>query len=170
MLAYLQLKLKLLQLQIQLALLKVPTTGQRLFLAAQKSVGKHMTLNDSIPAEVGCAEAVSAVLSQIGVSDGPQGIAGTAALYQWLSANPKFVSISLPEEGAVLVSPTGSGNGSVEGHTGIFGAFNTTYSNDWEILSNSSATGLFSRQWSWARWQAYYGVTGGLPLHMFRCV
>jgi hypothetical protein len=139
-----------------------------LYTQAKLSLGKHMTLNEAVPARVGCAEAVSAVLALAGITDAPAGIAGTASLYTWLSTNPRFELISQPEEGAVVVNPSGSGNGSIEGHTGIFGAFNVAFLNDWGIMSNDSASGKFLERWNWTRWQAYYVSAGGLPAHIFR--
>lgn len=129
-----------------------------------------MTLNDTVPAEVECAEAVSAVLALAGISDGAKGIAGTAALDAWMASSPLFELITIPEEGAIIVSPTGAGNGTIEGHTGIFGKYDLQFPGDWGILSNDSATGRFLERWSWVRWQAYYKTAGGLPCTIYRAI
>ncbi len=150
---------------------KIPmNTPNKLYDAAKACIGKHITLNEAVPAMVGCAEAVSYVLTEIGVNDGPQGIASTASLDTWLRSDHRFLSINAPEEGAILVSPTGYGNGSIEGHTGVIAAFNTEFPNDWGIMSNDSPTGKFLERWCIARWALYYSKTGGLPMHYYRYI
>lgn len=140
----------------------------KLFSQAKLNVGNHLTLNNAVPAEVGCAEAVSKLLSLIGISDGSTGIAGTASLYEWLLTNPAFEKIDHPEQGAIIVSPTGMGNGSIPGHTGVIGEFGGKYPIDWTIYSNESASGFLKDQWCYERWLSYYQTSGGLPVYLFR--
>lgn len=165
-------KAQILALEKQLLILinsqPISMTGEKIYTAAAENLGKHLTLNDAIPAEIGCAEAVSKILFLAGIYTADKGIAGTATLDAWLASSPSFERIELPEEGAIIVSPTGQGNGTVVGHTGIVGRFGNMYPQDWGICSNDSATGLFLERWSFARWQAYYGITGGLPVHVYR--
>lgn len=146
----------------------VTTKESLIYQKAAQSLGRHMTLNEAVPHELGCAEAVSAVMALAGISTGPKGIAGTSSLEDWVIKSGLFVQISMPEEGALLISATGKGNGSVTGHTGFFGRYDQMYPGDWGIMSNESASGLFKEQWSWARWQAYYGRTGGLPCNIYK--
>lgn len=132
-------------------------------------LGKRCTLNPQIPPEVSCAEAVSFLLKQLGIDTGPTGIPGTASLLAWVLANPATLQeVSAPEESALLISATGTGNGAVEGHTGFFGGFARQYPNDWGIVSNNSQTGLLGEQWSWAQWRKNYTVLGGIPPRIFR--
>lgn len=145
-------------------------TESTIYTKAKLNLGVHLTLNNAVPAEEGCAEAVSKILSLAGISDGPSGIAGTATLYDWLVASPHFEKIDNPEQGAIIISPTGMGNGSVEGHTGIIGAFGVMFPNDWGICSNDSASGKFLETWSWERWNAMYGTVGNLPVYLFRAL
>jgi hypothetical protein len=80
--------------------------------STQYRLGKHITLNNNVPNEIGCAEAVSYVLEHAGIANLPTaGYAGTADLYRSLLANPQFMLIEQPEQGAIIVSPTGFGNG-----------------------------------------------------------
>ncbi len=142
-----------------------------IYASAKDSLGKRMTLNDTVPPEVGCAEAVSTVLQRAGVAGIPAtGIASTLNLYTWLKNNTKFEEIDKPEPGAVVISPTGTGNGKVRGHTGIVGAFSAMYSGDYGICSNDSNTGLFLELWSVSKWQTYYESYGGLPMYYFRAL
>lgn len=133
-----------------------------LYTAAKNSLGKHMTLNSSVDPEVGCAEAVSAVLSLIGVSDGPKGIAGTAALYEWMKTSGLFEEASFPEAGTIIISPTGMGNGKIPGHTGVCGLNG--------IMSNDSNSGLFLELWTSPKWETYYHQYGGIPTFYFNLI
>lgn len=145
-------------------------TENTIYTQAKLHLGEHLTLNNAVPAEEGCAEAVSKILSLAGIVVPSEGIPGTATLYEWLVASPKFEKITNAEQGAIIISPTGFGNNSVEGHTGIIGAFNLMYKNDWGICSNDSASGNFLETWSLQRWEAYYGTCGQLPIYFFRAL
>lgn len=145
-------------------------TESKIYSQAKLHIGTHITLNNAVPAEVGCAEAVSYILRAAGLKVPNGGIAGTASLYEWLVANPAFEKVDDPEQGAVIISPTGTGNGSVEGHTGIVGSFGLQWPDDWGIVSNDSASGYFLETWSYARWKAYYASVGNLPIYFFRAV
>jgi hypothetical protein len=130
-----------------------------IYQAAKDSLGTKMTLNSNVPSEVGCAEAISAVLKKAAIAVPAGGIAGTAALFDWLPQNG-FHAVSQPLRGDIIVSPTGRGNGSVRGHTGVIGVNG--------ILSNDSSTGLFLELWTLPAWQQWYGDKGGLPVAFFR--
>lgn len=134
------------------------------------NLGKHLTLDASVPASVGCAEAVSTILRDIGINVPQKGIAGTNALLLWCQSHPEhFTALTEPEEGALLISATGTGNGNLSnGHTGFFGAFGVATPNDWGICSNNSDSGLFLELWTWSKWQNYYHQYGGMPNHIFR--
>lgn len=143
--------------------------GTAVYNWAKNSLGRHITLNDAIPHDVGCAEALSYVLRNAGLTGIPAtGIPGTASLYQFLSTNPQFQRILAPEKGAIIISPTGAGNGTVEGHTGILGGLSVMYWGDYGICSNNSDTGLFLELWNLKRWRQYYAAQGGLPVAFFR--
>ncbi len=134
--------------------------AQKLYAVAKESLGTHMTMNDAVPIQTGCAEAVSKVLSEAGVPMPKYGIAGTAELLAWLKASPLFTEINQYEAGAVIVSATGSGNGKIRGHTGILGNLG--------IMSNESQTGLWKENWDVQSWDNYYVRYGGLSKHLFR--
>lgn len=129
------------------------------------------TLNADIPVDVGCAEAASFILQKSGVAGLPDtGIAGTATLYEWLKSNPRFTRIYAPEPGAIIISPTGYGNGSVSGHVGFLGYKGHVYPGDYGIVSNDSQTGLLLELWDLTSWLKYYGSIGGLPVAYFRAL
>lgn len=143
----------------------------RIYNEAKGCLGKHITLNQNVPNEVGCAEAVSFVLKNAGISGIPAaGYAGTADLYRWLLANPQFHLIEQPEQGAIIISPTGFGNGTIQGHTGILGGYGLQFTNEYGILSNNSDNGLFEEKWNLLTWWEHYGLKGHLPVAIFRAV
>lgn len=167
-----EIKEKIAFLQEQLRVLLNPhimtTNEQKIYMQAKLHLGVHLTLNEAVPIDVGCAEAVSKILSLAGISVPSGGIPGTASLYEWVLTNPLFEKIDAPEQGAIVISATGTGNGLIEGHTGIFGSFGLQFPHDWGVMSNDSATGKLLETWSWERWQAYYQRAGGLLPHIFR--
>lgn len=147
------------------------TNEQKIYNVAKEYLETHCTLNNAIPAEEGCAEAVSFLLEKAGVAGLPnKGISGTATLYEWLTQNKAFERVYAPEPGAVIVSPTGYGNGSISGHTGIVGVLGKMYPGDYGIVSNDSQTGLLLELWDLSRWMKYYGTQGGMPVAFFRAL
>lgn len=141
---------------------------QKIYANALKYYGQHVTLNNNIPAEFGCAEAVSFLLKQSGIVGLPAtGISGTATLYQWFLANPKFTRLQSPQEGCIIVSPTGYGNNTVSGHTGIVGALGKVFPGDYGIVSNDSQTGLLLELWNLTHWRKFYQQVGDLPVAFF---
>lgn len=131
----------------------------RIYNTAVTCVEKHITLDPSVPAELGCAEAVSYILKLSGFTLPAEGIAGTAALYTWLEQN--FTPVSVPQYGDVIISPSGmSVNGSPHGHTGIVAKYG--------ILSNDSDSGLFLEKYILASWAAYFHTIEGFPVFYFR--
>lgn len=139
------------------------TNREKLYNVAASCLGTHQTLDLTVPNEVGCAEAWSSVAKKAGVLNIPKtGIAGTSNLYAWLVSNSAFKSVTSPLPGDTVISPTGHGNGTVEGHVGFIAKEG--------ILSNNSDNGLFQEKWTLDAWKAHYGVAGGLPVAFFRWV
>lgn len=138
-----------------------------IYTVAKASLGKHMTLDPNVPAYVGCAEAVSAVLELAGISDGPKGIASTALLDQWLESSNLFEQIANPEAGAIIVSPT---VGVQHGHTGIVGAAGAKGNGITGIMSNNSDSGLFLELWDITAWKKYYVDVLGLKMNFYRAL
>lgn len=143
-------------------------TEERLYQVGKDNLGQHLTLNNSVPPEVGCCECASRLFQLAGISVPTNGIAGTPAMAAWLLSNPDFLLIDAPEQGAVVIEVTSTGNGTVEGHIGMFAAFGLMYVNDWGILSNDSNTGTLREQWNWTDWQDWYEKQGGLKRYIFR--
>lgn len=148
----------------------VNSNASQLYIAGKASLGKRLTLNSAVPINLGCAQAVSKLLSTVKFTAIPKrGIDGTASLLKWCEENPLlFEKLDEPEKGAIIISPTGKGNGLTRGHTGICGELGKMFPNDYAVMSNNSSTGKWDTQWSLNRWQEYYGGYGGLPVYYFR--
>lgn len=150
----------------------IPSSGfpPILYTVAKNSLGTKQTLNDSVPSDVGCSEAVSALVSIAGVSIPAGGIAGTSQMYTFLQHSPRFLQIAAPEVGAIIISPTSSTGKIAHGHVGVLAMFNVQYNQDWGIISNDSDTGLVHEQWCLKNWINYYHIYGELELAYFRLV
>lgn len=141
---------------------KPPTPSEKLYETSKSLIGKHLTLDNSIPKDLGCAEAVSYVLKQAGYAIPPKGIPGTYSLYEWLQQN--FDEIPMPEKGCIVISPT-----AVKiGHVGIVGQYNYMYKDDYAIMSNNSDTGLYDTVWKLKSWKSYYDKMQGLAIIYYR--
>lgn len=132
----------------------------------KQKLGTHLTLNNKVPAEVGCAECASALFSLAGYKMPAAGIPGTLAMLGWAQVN--LEEIEGPEQGCFIINATTTGNGTVEGHCGFLAAFGVMYVGDWGICSNDSNTGTLREQWSLKEWLAWYETTGEMKTHYFR--
>lgn len=135
-------------------------SNETLYQTAKANLGKHLTLDSTVPGELGCAEAVSKLLTLIGFKDIPaRGIAGTTALYAFLQGKD-FKPTATPARGSIVISPTGySTTGSPHGHVGVVG--------DSGIMSNDSDTGLWAEKYTTATWQKYFHDANGFPVFYF---
>lgn len=151
---------KLGELRKQLALsLGFKTPSQRIYQTAVSFLGRDASPSDYAPDEFGCAETVCSVLQAAGVQI-PM-FTSTHMLYQHMMYSVAFQRIPTPIPGSIIISPTGQGNGKFpNGHTGICGENGL-------IMSNSSATGTFERNYNQETWKARYGTLGGFPIEYF---
>lgn len=130
-----------------------------IYNATANCLGQHLTLDPSVPFEVGCAESVSFLLSKAGIKGIPQrGFAGTWDLYQWLKTNKQFIESVYPEYGSVVISPTDPTNPTNHGHTGIILKHG--------IGSNDSTNGLFAENYTVDSWNHSFTLRG-FSVHYF---
>lgn len=139
----------------------IPDTSpvNRLFEAAVASLGVDASPNDAAPDELGCADTVSNIIRKV-LPDFPI-ITGTSTLWSRLQSDKRFERVGVPEVGAVIISPTGNGNGTFPGHTGICGE-------DGVIMSNNSYNGKFEANYTQKTWEARYMRKGGFPMMFYR--
>lgn len=137
----------------------------KIYSEAKSCLDTHITLNDIVPAELGCAEAVSYVLAKSGANLNipAGGFEGTSSLYSWLRDSGLFTEVETPLPGDIVISPTGtSTKNSPHGHVGIVALFGNG------ILSNSSSTGLFMEHYTIQSWSYYFTSLLGFPVYYFR--
>lgn len=138
------------------------TRSQMLYIQAQLVKGSD--LSTIVKNDLACAESVTRVLRGIGV-DIPI-VTGTWTLFDTLKQHPDFQQIFIPQPGAIILSPTGMGNGALSnGHVGIVGK---KVHNDWQIWSNTSATGKWSQNYTLTKWEERYRIGGGFPIILYK--
>ncbi len=122
---------------------------------AKASLGKHLTLDPSVPDELGCAEAVSTILTRAGVTDLPlKGFPGTQGLDAWLSKH--FTQVDTPTPGAIVMSSTVGAN---HGHCGVVGYHG--------IMSNDSSNGLWAENYTLDSWSHSFKTIKGLEVKYY---
>jgi hypothetical protein len=137
----------------------VVSAPARIDSVATAHLGRHLTLDPSVPKELGCAEAVSYILRQAGLAIPNGGFQGTAPLYVWLKAH--FDEVKTAQPGDIIICVTGqSAKNSPHGHVGEVGVT--------KIRSNDSNTGLWAENYTLESWKQYFGKTLGFPVHIFR--
>lgn len=131
------------------------TKNQKLNETAEGLLGKALS---PLNKELGCVEALSNVFrkafnEELGEND------STRKLYECLLKDPRFEITLFPPVGCIIISPTGSGNGSIKGHVGIV--------SDQCILSNNSTSLLWDKHHTITTWKARYEKLGGMPIKFF---
>ena len=134
------------------------TNAERLFDVAVASLGMDASPRDDAPDELGCADTVSNLIKKVVDF---KVITGTYTLWDTFRKDTRFQLIGESEEGAIIISPTGKGNGSIVGHTGICGK-------DDIIMSNDSLSGKFMENYTEDSWKKRYMEKGGFPMYYFR--
>lgn len=132
--------------------------GRHLHDTALLYLSKDASPRDEAPDALACAESVNAIC-YAAFGDYVGGELSTYRLYLTIINNKKFRKAQNPMPGDIIVSPTGFGIGN--GHVGICGKNNV-------IMSNSSATGLWSENYDQVKWRNFYGRDRGFPVYYFR--
>lgn len=143
--------------------LKSEASRFKLYGYALQFLGSDASPKDEAPDEVGCADTASYII--IGAL-GPviKHTLSTQDLYQQLSKSKSFVKVTTFSPGCIVISPTAIGKQPgklTNGHVGIVGENN-------EILSNSSANGLLTQNYTVDSWVARYRDLGKYPIYVFK--
>lgn len=135
--------------------------AQLLYTVAIKSVGIDVTPKDQVPDVVACASTISTLIGK--VIQFPH-IAGTWTLNDAMKKDSRFERIDTIERGAILVYPTGTGNGKLSnGHIFICGDNGLLY-------SNSSHNGLFEQNYTIETARKRYVEKGGFQECIYRLI
>jgi hypothetical protein len=132
---------------------------QTLLEYAQESLGIDVTPDDLIPDAVACAITLTTLINKSDKTF-PK-VAGTWTLWDILEHNPKYERVTVPSPGTIVISPTGTGNGSINGHAGLF-------MEDMTIASNDSNSGKFIKNYTLDTWHRRYVGHGGFKIFMYK--
>lgn len=115
------------------------------------------TPEDKVPDEISCVYSLTTIISKFI----PFPILEyTPNLLSYLKSDKRFKETSEFKEGNIILSVTKTGNNSIMGHVGCI-------SKGGKILSNSSATGLFTDKYDLVSWVERYSRQGQLAVHIF---
>lgn len=143
--------------------LKSEASRFKLYGVALSFLGSDASPKDEAPDEVGCSDTASYVIM---AALGPviKHTISTADLFNQMNKSKNFVRIKEFLPGCVIISPTVIGKqpgGLTNGHVGVVGEDN-------EILSNSSATGLLTQNFTVDSWVKRYREIGKYPIYVFK--
>lgn len=130
------------------------TESEKIYRRAKSLLGQDASPRDLVRDDVACAESLCNVL-EIPV------ITGTYTLNYFLATSPLFEKVFNPVRGDIIISPTGTGNGQIIGHTGIV-------SDNGKIMSNNSNSGLWDEHLDISLWNWRYANLGGFPINYYR--
>lgn len=128
-----------------------------IYLEALKYIGTDASPSDRVDDVVGCAESVTEILSK--VIRFPV-VTGTWTLWDKLRRDQRFRETTIPMPGDIIISPTGTGNGRIRGHVGIFGK-------NLVIMANDSDTGKWMAFYTLDSWKDRYEKKGGIKTWIF---
>jgi hypothetical protein len=135
------------------------TNKEKLLEKSKEMIGKEASPYDNAPDEFGCVESLCSIIRSSIARDFPLELA-TWKFLTLLKQDKRFKTTLELEPGNIILSPTGSGNGTVRGHTGIIGE-------DGTIMSNNSYTGLWESNYTINTWVERWRVVGGMPIYVF---
>ncbi len=144
----------------------VKSPRERLYEAAVSCLGTDASPKDAAPDEVGCADSVNNVyFKAFGEYIENPGILTTSMFAAMVDRADKWVRVTDPEPGNIIISPTGFSTYTdlpiKHGHVGIFGKGGV-------IMSNSSSTGKFEENYTLDTWVDRYRKKGGYPIYYFK--
>lgn len=148
-------------IQLLQEVIKSLTMKKTLLQHAQDSLGIDITPDDMIPDTVACAITMSTLLRKVDPTF-PL-VAGSWTLWDILEHRADYARVVVPTPGTIIISPTGTGNGTIPGHVGIF-------MEDMTIASNDSNTGKFMKNYTLNTWMERYGKKGGFKSYLYKKV
>lgn len=153
---------KIIELKVRISLFRNGITRrQALFLLALNAVGTDVSPLDFVTDDLGCAESVSALLKKVIPF---RTITGTWTLWDTLRRDTRFIEMQgEPRRGDIILSPTGTGNGLIRGHVGIYGP-------DKSIMSATSDDGVWRYNYTEEKWRSRFEFYGGMQSYIYRLI
>lgn len=157
------LKMDLYRALANIAIIRRMNNLEKIYETAYEAIGFDASPSDYAPDEYGCAESLSKIIQKALPELRFPNLLSTRQLYNYLLNSRSFRLTNDPKPGCIIISVTGTGNGSVKnGHTGVIGKA-------W-IMSNDSRTGTWEANYQISAWKRYYEIKGGMYTHLFTCV
>lgn len=144
------------------------TTSEKLAELAISKLGTDFTPDWIVPDEVSCAFALTKVLNEFN-PDIPI-FHGTAILDQYLRGSalfeevPQPIGVGMMQPGWIEMAATGTNSRPdimPNGHVAM-------YQDNYNLMSNSSATGLWTQNYTRDTFRQRYADRGGFPLKVYR--
>lgn len=129
---------------------KTPKSLQ-IYTAAVAGMNKHLALDNNVPTEVGCVQAVSVVLKNAGYPIPAKGLYAVNELIAFALAHG-MKETKNPKPGDVVTAHQPAYNNPSWAHCGIMAKNG--------ILNNNSMTGKFTLSYTRAQWERYFGGRG----------
>lgn len=138
-----------------------------LYSTAVSFIGRDASPADIAPDAYGCMETVSRILQKAYPELRFPTMLSTREGLAYFQKSPSFMELSEPVYGCIIISATGTGNGSVSnGHVGIVGKNTSPDGSVW-VMSNSSMTGTWEVNFTLNSWKRYFQNRGGMSVHYF---
>lgn len=140
---------------------KSKSRRELLYQQSLLSIGRDVSPFDVVDDDLGCAESLSNIIKK--VVPFPI-ITGTWTLRAKLTTSRLFMEATENTgRGTIILCATGSGNGTIRGHVGILGDNGT-------IMSNSSATGQWTQNYTLEAWKERWEKAGGFTIHYYTLI
>ncbi len=130
----------------------------QIYAVATANFGRRLTLDKTVPPEVGCAAAVSWILHKAGFYIPKGGIATVNSLIDWMLENG-FEEVHTPIAGGVVTAHRPDRLDPAWAHTGIC--------LNYGIGSNNSRTGRFEQNYTYKGWHKSFGTHGSKTRYFF---
>ena len=142
---------------------KMQTNSNKLYELAVASIGTDVSPRDIANDAVGCVESITTLLHKVNPNIPVQ--LSTFKFYEFMRDNPQlFKRCDGPGKERIVISPTGMGNGKISnGHVGICFDEET-------IMSNTSATGKWEKNYTVKNWNNRFSLRGGFPVYYYYLV
>ena len=140
---------------------KQPVTvskAQTLYSLAKEALGSHLTLNQNVPEEEGCAEAVSVLLERCGYPIPQEGIPSVNGLIDFMLAQG-FQEVKEGTPGCVITAHNPDPSVPTAAHVGIV--------MEYGVASNDSRPAFLGKFWEnyldgTKHWEAYFTANGSV--------
>jgi len=130
-------------------------TGRRLQVYARLMDGRIFYKN--APPDLACAESATTIISTVFPGSIPV-VTGTWTMLDAMLRTPRtFTEVTSPVDGCVVIAATGTGNGSIPGHVGIYDRGRVWSNNSSATLSNNPHAPVPTKRLV-GRWDAHFSL------------